>query len=90
MRGGHCNQGFSLAESPLRTPVKVKVIEKDISVHAVACHGAPVSKTLSSSDTGNGKHAVGAAPSLGLLSHTHTASRLMRSVRFPWDFGKLF
>ncbi|XP_037380811.1 C2 domain-containing protein 2 [Talpa occidentalis] len=39
------------SESPLKTPVKVKVIEKDISVHAVACRGAPVSKTLSSSDT---------------------------------------
>lgn len=39
------------SESPLRTPVKVKVIEKDISVQAVSCHGAPVSKTLSSSDT---------------------------------------
>ncbi|KAG8518591.1 C2 domain-containing protein 2 [Galemys pyrenaicus] len=43
--------GISAAESPLKTPVKVKVIEKDISVHAAACHGAPVSKTLSSSDT---------------------------------------
>ncbi|XP_053773342.1 C2 domain-containing protein 2 [Desmodus rotundus] len=39
------------SESPLRTPVKVRVIEKDISVQAVPCHGAPVSKTLSSSDT---------------------------------------
>ncbi|XP_013360684.1 PREDICTED: C2 domain-containing protein 2 [Chinchilla lanigera] len=39
------------AESPVRTPVKVKVIEKDISVQAIACHSAPVSKTLSSSDT---------------------------------------
>ncbi|XP_012586474.1 PREDICTED: C2 domain-containing protein 2 [Condylura cristata] len=39
------------SESPLRTPVKVQVIEKDISVRAVACRGAPVSKTLSSSDT---------------------------------------
>ncbi|KAM9696981.1 C2 domain-containing protein 2 isoform 1-T1 [Dama dama] len=38
-------------ESPLRTPVKVKVIEKDISVQAISCHGAPVSKTFSSSDT---------------------------------------
>lgn len=88
MCGGHCNQGFSLAESPLRTPVKVKVIEKDISIQAVACHGAPVSKTLSSSDTGKGKHPVGAAPSFERLSRT--ASRLMRSVRFPWDLGKLF
>uniref|UniRef100_A0A8D0SPK8 C2 domain-containing protein n=1 Tax=Sus scrofa TaxID=9823 RepID=A0A8D0SPK8_PIG len=38
-------------QSPLRTPVKVKVVEKDISVQAIACHGAPVSKTFSSSDT---------------------------------------
>ncbi|XP_054984085.1 C2 domain-containing protein 2 isoform X2 [Sorex araneus] len=37
--------------SPLRTPVRVKVIEKDISVQAVASPRAPVSKTLSSSDT---------------------------------------
>ncbi|XP_039101372.1 C2 domain-containing protein 2 isoform X5 [Hyaena hyaena] len=39
------------AESPVRTPVKVKVIEKDISVQAISCQGAPVSKTFSSSDT---------------------------------------
>uniref|UniRef100_A0A3Q2HNU5 C2 calcium dependent domain containing 2 n=1 Tax=Equus caballus TaxID=9796 RepID=A0A3Q2HNU5_HORSE len=39
------------SESPLRTPVKVKVIEKDISVQAISCHSAPVSKTFSSSDT---------------------------------------
>ncbi|XP_029794740.1 C2 domain-containing protein 2 isoform X3 [Suricata suricatta] len=39
------------SESPVRTPVKVKVIEKDISVQAISCHGAPVSKTFSSSDT---------------------------------------
>ncbi|XP_049730880.1 C2 domain-containing protein 2 isoform X1 [Elephas maximus indicus] len=38
-------------ESPAKTPVKVKVIEKDISVQAISCHGAPVSKTFSSSDT---------------------------------------
>lgn len=38
-------------ESPLKTPVQVKVIEKDISVQAISCHGAPVSKTFSSSDT---------------------------------------
>ncbi|XP_012860821.1 C2 domain-containing protein 2 isoform X1 [Echinops telfairi] len=39
--------------SPLspESPVKVKVIEKDISVQAIACHSAPVSKTFSSSDT---------------------------------------
>ncbi|XP_053513777.1 C2 domain-containing protein 2 isoform X1 [Artibeus jamaicensis] len=40
-----------LSSDALRTPVKVKVIERDISVQAVPCHGAPVSKTLSSSDT---------------------------------------
>uniref|UniRef100_A0A8C0XQ00 C2 domain-containing protein n=1 Tax=Castor canadensis TaxID=51338 RepID=A0A8C0XQ00_CASCN len=39
------------SESPVKTPVKVKVIEKDISVQAISCHSAPVSKTLSSSDT---------------------------------------
>ncbi|GAB1300482.1 C2 domain-containing protein 2 [Apodemus speciosus] len=39
------------SESPVRTPVKVKVIEKDISVQAISCHSAPVSKTFSSSDT---------------------------------------
>ncbi|KAM6310369.1 LOW QUALITY PROTEIN: C2 domain-containing protein 2 [Aegotheles albertisi] len=38
-------------ESPVKTPVKVKVIEKDSSVQALHSHGAPVSKTLSSSDT---------------------------------------
>ncbi|XP_065597729.1 C2 domain-containing protein 2 [Cyrtonyx montezumae] len=37
--------------SPVKTPVKVKVIEKDFSVQALHSHGAPVSKTLSSSDT---------------------------------------
>ncbi|EHB09639.1 C2 domain-containing protein 2 [Heterocephalus glaber] len=39
------------SDSPVRTPVKVKVIEKDISVQAISHHSAPVSKTLSSSDT---------------------------------------
>ncbi|XP_058379132.1 C2 domain-containing protein 2 isoform X2 [Diceros bicornis minor] len=43
--------GRASEESPLRTPVKVRVIEKDISVQAISCHGAPVSKTFSSSDT---------------------------------------
>ncbi|KAM6144858.1 C2 domain-containing protein 2 isoform 3-T3 [Phoenicopterus ruber ruber] len=38
-------------DSPVRTPVKVKVIEKDFSIQAIHSHGAPVSKTLSSSDT---------------------------------------
>ncbi|NWU69588.1 C2CD2 protein, partial [Pterocles burchelli] len=38
-------------DSPVKTPVKVKVIEKGFSVHAIHSHGAPVSKTLSSSDT---------------------------------------
>ncbi|KAK7812285.1 hypothetical protein U0070_024439 [Myodes glareolus] len=39
------------SESPVRTPIKVKVIEKDISVQAIPCHSAPVSKMFSSSDT---------------------------------------
>uniref|UniRef100_A0A8C5P0J1 C2 calcium-dependent domain containing 2 n=1 Tax=Jaculus jaculus TaxID=51337 RepID=A0A8C5P0J1_JACJA len=39
------------SESPVKTPIKVKVIEKDISVQAITCHSAPVSKTFSSSDT---------------------------------------
>uniref|UniRef100_A0A6I8P974 C2 domain-containing protein n=2 Tax=Ornithorhynchus anatinus TaxID=9258 RepID=A0A6I8P974_ORNAN len=39
------------SDSPVKTPIKVKVIEKDISVQAISCHSAPVSKTLSSSDT---------------------------------------
>ncbi|KFQ37609.1 C2 domain-containing protein 2, partial [Mesitornis unicolor] len=38
-------------DSPVKTPVKVKVIEKDFSIQALHSHGAPVSKTLSSSDT---------------------------------------
>ncbi|NXI42540.1 C2CD2 protein, partial [Galbula dea] len=38
-------------DSPGKTPVKVKVIEKDFSAQALHSHGAPVSKTLSSSDT---------------------------------------
>ncbi|NWI52534.1 C2CD2 protein, partial [Calyptomena viridis] len=37
-------------DSPVKTPVKVKVTEKDLS-EALHSHGAPVSKTLSSSDT---------------------------------------
>lgn len=37
----------------MKTPVKVKVTEKDFTVEALHSHGAPVSKTLSSSDTGN-------------------------------------
>ncbi|NWI86416.1 C2CD2 protein, partial [Pitta sordida] len=39
------------SDSPVKTPVKVKVTEKDFSVEALHSHGAPVSKTLSSSDT---------------------------------------
>ncbi|XP_062458530.1 C2 domain-containing protein 2 isoform X1 [Pezoporus occidentalis] len=38
-------------DSPVKTPVKVKVIEKDFSIQAIHPPGAPVSKTLSSSDT---------------------------------------
>jgi len=47
------NKEASFSGSPVKTPVKVKVIEKDFSVQAIHSHGAPVSKTLSSSDTGN-------------------------------------
>ncbi|XP_059542496.1 C2 domain-containing protein 2 isoform X3 [Myotis daubentonii] len=50
-RASPLSSAFVPAESPLRTPVKVRVIEKDISVQAVSCHSPPVSKTLSSSDT---------------------------------------
>ncbi|NXO89656.1 C2CD2 protein, partial [Certhia brachydactyla] len=39
------------SDSPVKTPVKVKVTEKDFTVEALHSHGAPVSKTLSSSDT---------------------------------------
>ncbi|NXS11242.1 C2CD2 protein, partial [Neodrepanis coruscans] len=38
-------------DSPVKTPGKVKVTEKDFSVEALHSPGAPVSKTLSSSDT---------------------------------------
>ncbi|XP_037687355.1 C2 domain-containing protein 2 [Choloepus didactylus] len=38
-------------ESPTKTPVRVKVIEKDIAVQSISCQNAPVSKTFSSSDT---------------------------------------
>uniref|UniRef100_A0A674JG51 C2 domain-containing protein n=1 Tax=Terrapene triunguis TaxID=2587831 RepID=A0A674JG51_9SAUR len=38
-------------DSPVKTPAKVKMIEKDFSVQAIHCQGAPVSKVLSSSDT---------------------------------------
>ncbi|XP_021396018.2 C2 domain-containing protein 2 isoform X1 [Lonchura striata] len=38
-------------DSPVKTPVKVKVTEKDFIVEALHSQGAPVSKTLSSSDT---------------------------------------
>ncbi|XP_076975078.1 C2 domain-containing protein 2 isoform X2 [Tamandua tetradactyla] len=39
------------SESPTKTPVRVKVIEKDIAVQSGLCQNAPVSKTFSSSDT---------------------------------------
>ncbi|XP_030139579.4 C2 domain-containing protein 2 isoform X2 [Taeniopygia guttata] len=38
-------------DSPVKTPVKVKVTEKDFIAEALHSQGAPVSKTLSSSDT---------------------------------------
>jgi len=46
------NKKTWFSDSPVKTPVKVKVIEKDFSIQAIHSHGAPVSKTLSSSDTG--------------------------------------
>lgn len=47
------NQKNWSSDSPVKTPVKVKVTEKDFIVEALHSQGAPVSKTLSSSDTGN-------------------------------------
>uniref|UniRef100_A0A674K831 C2 domain-containing protein n=1 Tax=Terrapene triunguis TaxID=2587831 RepID=A0A674K831_9SAUR len=38
-------------DSPVKTHAKEKMIEKDFSVQAIHCQGAPVSKVLSSSDT---------------------------------------
>lgn len=73
---------FPPAESPLRTPVKVKVIEKDISVQAISCHSAPVSKTFSSSDTGNGPLARGASPSWLPAALLTSLCHLMRSTHF--------
>lgn len=63
----------------MKTPVKVKVIEKDISVQAISCHGAPVSKTLSSSDTGTGRPRTRLLPSRALASGL---ARLPRGPRF--------
>uniref|UniRef100_A0ACB8FHB5 Uncharacterized protein n=1 Tax=Sphaerodactylus townsendi TaxID=933632 RepID=A0ACB8FHB5_9SAUR len=37
--------------SPMRSPAKIKVIEKDLSIQAIHCRKASVSKALSSSDT---------------------------------------
>ncbi|XP_015269248.1 PREDICTED: C2 domain-containing protein 2 [Gekko japonicus] len=39
------------SDSPARSPVKMKVIEKDLSIQAIQCRKASVSKALSSSDT---------------------------------------
>ncbi|XP_060626275.2 C2 domain-containing protein 2 [Anolis sagrei] len=39
------------SDSPIRSPVKMKVIEKDLSIQAISCRKASVSKALSSSDT---------------------------------------
>ncbi|KAF7461788.1 Hypothetical predicted protein [Marmota monax] len=38
------------SESPLKTPIKVKVIKKDIFIQTISCHGALVRKMFSSSD----------------------------------------
>uniref|UniRef100_A0A8D2LGP4 C2 calcium dependent domain containing 2 n=1 Tax=Varanus komodoensis TaxID=61221 RepID=A0A8D2LGP4_VARKO len=39
------------SDSPVQSPAKLKVIEKDLSVQAIYCRKASVSKALSSSDT---------------------------------------
>nr|XP_033797335.1 C2 domain-containing protein 2 [Geotrypetes seraphini] len=39
------------SDSPRATPSKVKAMERNFSLQAILPHGAPVSKTLSSSDT---------------------------------------
>ncbi|XP_030059674.1 C2 domain-containing protein 2 [Microcaecilia unicolor] len=39
------------SDSPRATPTKVKAMERNFSMQAMLPHGAPVSKTLSSSDT---------------------------------------
>ncbi|XP_048350034.1 C2 domain-containing protein 2 [Sphaerodactylus townsendi] len=39
------------SDSPMRSPAKIKVIEKDLSIQAIHCRKASVSKALSSSDT---------------------------------------
>ncbi|XP_042314574.1 C2 domain-containing protein 2 isoform X2 [Sceloporus undulatus] len=39
------------SDSPIQSPIKVKVIEKDLSVQAIHCRSTSVSKALSSSDT---------------------------------------
>ncbi|XP_061483571.1 C2 domain-containing protein 2 isoform X4 [Rhineura floridana] len=38
-------------DSPMRSPAKMKIIEKDLSIQAIHCQNASVSKILSSSDT---------------------------------------
>ncbi|KAF7251047.1 C2 domain-containing protein 2 [Varanus komodoensis] len=42
---------FYISDSPVQSPAKLKVIEKDLSVQAIYCRKASVSKALSSSDT---------------------------------------
>ncbi|XP_061483568.1 C2 domain-containing protein 2 isoform X2 [Rhineura floridana] len=39
------------SDSPMRSPAKMKIIEKDLSIQAIHCQNASVSKILSSSDT---------------------------------------
>ncbi|KAJ6662385.1 hypothetical protein lerEdw1_011798 [Lerista edwardsae] len=39
------------SDSPLRSPAKMRVIEKDLSVQAIHCRKASVTKALSASDT---------------------------------------
>lgn len=61
------------------------MIEKDISVQAISCHGAPVSKTFSSSDTGNGARAYRVFPLASLqallsFSSAHRPAFAFRSL----------
>lgn len=50
---GRVTEIFYILGSPGRSPSKVKVIEKDLSVQAIHRLNASVSRALSSSDTGN-------------------------------------
>ena len=62
----------------------MKVIEKDISVQAISCHGAPVSKTFSSSDTGNVRplQMVPSRLFQALLASSHLVRRCISVLEF--------